>query len=959
MVYKLIVNEGTFSQSMVSTAVDWYYNGLGLPKNYFRLHSPHLIAKHISAFMSSKLYVKDSGKPLSYREEEENYALYFVDANSTSTVLDVERSIEEKFLMEGYIHAKSTPIRRESGVSVKCYLSRGNIEPGGSSKLSIYLVSRDEYVNPNSSEHESDIRKIATGAFLRDVDENTRDSCQRGITAGLSTVAVVVQRELTEMTGCQTIFVTYKRGTTHSYFSTLSVLMRNNYITCFSKLVREFSNGYNQYIFYLNGTEENIMKFQEQANLLYIIPRTSLFPLLEEYRFSAEEVVYAYAAWKFTYHFLNKSSEEFTQLWENLKDNETHRNRLIRLKQTIRNEAATESRVLQVVLTYPELVKEFYQDFRKHFEPRKDGTLPEKPDSLNKTLFSKVERTVPGLLDTQILQNFCLFNQHIIKTNFYKSEKSALSIQLNPGFVPNEFPRVPYSIIMFLGSEFRGFHVRFEAISRGGIRLIKSPNPHHFIKNAENVFSENYNLAYTQQRKNKDIPEGGSKGTVLLAQNHQHKSEAAFKKYIDSMLDLLLVTPTHKDAEIVDHLGSEDIIFCGPDEGTAGMMGWAALHAKKRGYRYWSSFTTGKSPTLGGIPHDVYGMTTRGIHQFVLGVMAKKGIKEESVFKVQTGGPDGDLGSNEILISKDKTKAVADGSGVLYDPLGLDRTELTRLAKTKQMVEKFDRKKLSPGGFLVLLNDKDCVLPDGNKIENGMNFRNTFHLTPYASCDFFVPCGGRPESLTIHNVSKVFINGVPIFKNIVEGANLFLTQEARLVLEAAGVPVLKDASANKGGVTSSSLEVLAALCFTNEEHEKYMCVKGDVVPKFYQDYVVEVQQIIEQNARLEFECVWNENQKTKVPMSTITDKLSEKINQLNEIISKSNLWSNGNIKQKILKLCFPKVLQDLLGLEEIVKRLPESYISATLSAHLASRYIYEFGLNPGEFSFFDFMQRYS
>jgi hypothetical protein len=32
---------------------------------------------------------------------------------------------------------------------------------------------------------------------------------------------------------------------------------------------------------------------------------------------------------------------------------------------------------------------------------------------------------------------------------------------------------------------------------------------------------------------------------------------------------------------------------------------------------------------------------------------------------LQTGGPDGDLGSNEIKISKDKTIGVVDGSGVL------------------------------------------------------------------------------------------------------------------------------------------------------------------------------------------------------------------------------------------------------------------------------------------------------
>lgn len=34
--------------------------------------------------------------------------------------------------------------------------------------------------------------------------------------------------------------------------------------------------------------------------------------------------------------------------------------------------------------------------------------------------------------------------------------------------------------------------------------------------------------------------------------------------------------------------------------------------------------------------------------------------------KVQTGGPDGDLGSNEIKISKDRTVGIVDGSGVAY-----------------------------------------------------------------------------------------------------------------------------------------------------------------------------------------------------------------------------------------------------------------------------------------------------
>ena len=78
------------------------------------------------------------------------------------------------------------------------------------------------------------------------------------------------------------------------------------------------------------------------------------------------------------------------------------------------------------------------------------------------------------------------------------------------------------------------------------------------------------------------------------------------------------------------------------------MMDWAALHAKIRGAEWWKSFTTGKSAEkLGGVPHDTYGMTSLSIRQYVLGIYKQLGLREKDVTKVQTGGPDGDLGSSK------------------------------------------------------------------------------------------------------------------------------------------------------------------------------------------------------------------------------------------------------------------------------------------------------------------------
>jgi len=104
-----------------------------------------------------------------------------------------------------------------------------------------------------------------------------------------------------------------------------------------------------------------------------------------------------------------------------------------------------------------------------------------------------------------------------------------------------------------------------------------------------------------------------------------------------------------------------------------------------------------------------------------------------------------------------------------------------------------------------------------------MKFRDNFHLNPIITADYFVPCGGRPESVNLENVSQMFDkNGKLRFPHIIEGSNLFITGPARNILEDGGCVLFKDASTNKGGVTSSSLEVLAALSFDDAGFKEHM-----------------------------------------------------------------------------------------------------------------------------------------
>merc|ERR1712194_261373 len=401
------------------------------------------------------------------------------------------------------------------------------------------------------------------------------------------------------------------------------------------------------------------------------------------------------------------------------------------------------------------------------------------------------------------------------------------------------YPEIPYGVYMVMGRGFFGWHCRFREIARGGIRCVKSPSREVYLRNAASLFEETYNLAYTQQKKNKDIAEGGSKGTILLDTTDQSKARDAFLKYCDSLLDIMVPPPlyqqeTSENTPLYSHLKSPEVLFFGPDENTADYMDLGAKRAKERNYQYPLSFTTGKSQELGGVAHDVYGITTTGVHEYVLCLLKELGIEEENITKFQTGGPDGDLGSNEILISKDRTIAIVDGSGVAHDPAGLNREELERLAKSRKPIKFFNPKKIGPNGFLVPVEQMPVTLPDGTTFKSGTVLRNQFPLLKYAKADLFVPCGGRPASITLSNVKSVLQQ----WKYVVEGANLFFTDDARMVLEKNGIILFKDASSNKGGVTCSSFEVLAALSMEPQIHKECLTVpKNGVVPKTYDNYV--------------------------------------------------------------------------------------------------------------------------
>eukprot|EP01013_Petalomonas_cantuscygni_P042164 TRINITY_DN757_c0_g1_i1.p1 TRINITY_DN757_c0_g1~~TRINITY_DN757_c0_g1_i1.p1 ORF type:complete len:1207 (+),score=392.20 TRINITY_DN757_c0_g1_i1:164-3622(+) len=751
-----------------------------------------------------------------------------------------------------------------------------------------------------------------------------------------------------------------------------------------------------------------VSTIHREATLLRLVPFRRL---ALERTSSSGLMMYVAAASVFAFYFAAQRSSDLDDLMSKLGGaggaDTMAVARLRRLQEKMVRESISDDAITLCVRRNAAHVRSCYEDFKHRMSVAPAGEFLRadlKSDGFERKLFSPTAELLSRFKDSAvdesewlILRAFLIFNSHVLRTNFYRLGKAALAFSLDTRWLSSLVPaaKVPYAMYFVIASHFRGFHLRFQDVSRGGIRFIRQPNQMAHENAKRTLFEENLNLAHTQQLKNKDIPEGGAKGTILSRWDSKSPPRMVFMRYVDALLDLMLpsakdvaagsfesvVGPTRHAASsaavpswsgtttstssgVIDLVPEkEELLFLGPDEGTAGFMTDAALHAKARGYRYWKGFTTGKDAEIGGVPHDTYGMTTAGVHVYVLKVLEELGLREEEVTKVQIGGPDGDLGSNEILVSKDKTIAVVDGSGVAYDPQGLDRTELTRLARLRIPISNFDTTKIGTEGYLVLVEEKDKTLPNGFVVRNGFQFRNMFHLNPSVTADIFVPCGGRPRSVDVDSVHRLISDDKRKhkFRAIVEGANLFISEDARLILEAAGVLVIKDASANKGGVTSSSLEVLAALALDDDEFGKDMCrVATQEPPAFYSSYVEDILKIIRQNAADEYHAMAAEYIRGdgKSPRPVISDNLSRKINNMNMEVAAhadSLLERHPEALRRVLQRYLPPSLVAKLGMERILERVPASYLRAIFAKHLASRYVYRFGSQGSEFAFYDFM----
>lgn len=518
-----------------------------------------------------------------------------------------------------------------------------------------------------------------------------------------------------------------------------------------------------------------------------------------------------------------------------------------------------------------------------------------------------------------------------LKTNAFMPGRYSLGLKLDPNFLQTvERSELPYGLLFVYGRNFTGFHVRFRDISRGGMRIVQPKNWEEFTLESERHYDEVYDLAYAQQLKNKDIPEGGSKAVILACPTA--KPDIAGKVFADTILDLTTQDP-EKLKFIKDYYKKPEFIYLGPDERvTPEIINWIVRRAEQKNYPVPNAFMSSKPGA--GINHKEYGVTSEGVTVFLEAALRFKNINPyEQTFSVKiTGGPDGDVAGNEIRILNrkfgDNVKicGIADGTGCAEDPDGLNKEELLRLVTESKPISFFDVSKLGVKGILKKVEEED-----------GAAYRNNMHNR--VPSDVFVPAGGRPQTINDDNWHLFLKESVPSSAIIIEGANLFITPSARLKLSHAGVLIIKDSSANKCGVICSSMEILASMVLTVNE---FLEIK--------ENFVCQVLDQLRALAKLEANALFKEyRHRPNTTLPELSILLSQSINKAKDALCEAFIIMQKNHPDWI-DLCIQRYIpQSLLkkveSLEKLKSKTPLIYIQQIIASYLASTIVYKEGIN--------------
>ena len=525
---------------------------------------------------------------------------------------------------------------------------------------------------------------------------------------------------------------------------------------------------------------------------------------------------------------------------------------------------ATKRAVLQAYQENPEITEKFLQYFDLKFNPQKAS-----PGS-----FAAIENEITAQMpkNTALKAVFSALKA-MTRTNFYQNhgEKEYVSFKFASAQIHHLPKPKPMAEIFVYSPDVDAVHLRFGKIARGGIR---------WSNRKEDFRTEILSLVKAQQVKNVVIVPVGSKGgffpkrppeNATKEQIHEYAVNA-YKTMIRGMLDItdnIVGSKIVAPRDVVRYDDDDPYLVVAADKGTADFSDIANALSLQYGFWLGDAFASGGSA---GFSHKGMAITARGSWESVKRHFREMDIdcQKQDFTVIGSGSMAGDVFGNAMLCSKHiKLIAAFNSSSIFIDPTpdpAVSFKERERLFKAEAGWADYDRSLLSPGGGIY--SRKDQIITISKEACSVLGISQTV-LTPdelikallSAPVDliYFGGIGTYVKSTTETQMdakdnanSACRIDASKIrAKVIAEGANLGLTQNARIEYALNGGRLNTDAVDNSAGVDCSDHEVNIKIMLnmmtadgkmtTEERNDLLKSIQDDVAELVLRDNYLQTQ----------------------------------------------------------------------------------------------------------------------
>jgi glutamate dehydrogenase len=492
--------------------------------------------------------------------------------------------------------------------------------------------------------------------------------------------------------------------------------------------------------------------------------------------------------------------------------------------------AFSQSYMETTLAAHPEIAELLVRLFEGQFDPAAKGDRETEAAAIEASIRERLD-AVSNLDDDRILRGFLLLVRKTLRTNFYQrgadgAPKPYLSIKLASREIDLlPMPR-PLVEVFVYSPRTEACHLRGGKVARGGIR---------WSDRREDFRTEILGLMKAQMVKNAVIVPVGSKGGFVVKRPPAARDAlmaevvACYKTLMSGLLDITdtirgdAVVPP---ADVVRRDGDDPYLVVAADKGTATFSDIANGVAQEYGFWLGDAFASGGSV---GYDHKAMGITARGAWEAVKRHFRELGadIQSTDFTCVGVGDMSGDVFGNGMLLSR-HTRLVAafDHRHIFVDPdpdtakSWAERQRLFQLPRSSWA--DYDPAVLSPGGRVYARTLKSITLSPEVQVRLGLGpeplspaqliqelLRQPVDLLWFGGIGTYVKASTETHGDAGDRANDALrVNAAALRARVVgEGANLAMTQRARVEFALKGGRLNTDAIDNSAGVDTSDHEV--------------------------------------------------------------------------------------------------------------------------------------------------------